>query len=78
MNRKKILHCCQYAYEIHGHLHLAHALGFGIYHSPIIQMFEEPLMWEDIDTLLKVENCKNNTVTLSRKMFQHLNILKSY
>ena len=49
-------------------LALAHALGFGIYHSPIIQMFEEPLMWEDIGYTVKSGKLKkNNTVTLSRK-----------
>lgn len=49
-------------------LALAHSLGFGIYHSPIIQMFEDPLMWQDIGYTVKRGRLKeNNTVTLSRK-----------
>lgn len=49
-------------------LALAHSLGFGIYHRPIIQMFDEPLMWEDIGYTVKSGKLKeNNTVTLSRK-----------
>lgn len=46
----------------------AHALGFGIYHEPIIQMFENPRVWEDIGyTIKKGELKENKNVTLSRK-----------
>lgn len=49
-------------------LALAHALGFGIYHDPIIQMFDDPLMWEDIGYTVKRGQLKeNSTVALSRK-----------
>lgn len=49
-------------------LALAHALGFGIYHDPIIQMFDDPSMWEDIGYSVKRGQLKENkTVSLSRK-----------
>lgn len=49
-------------------LALAHALGFGIYHNPIIQMFDNPFMWEDIGYTVKKGQLKENSVvTLSRK-----------
>jgi superfamily I DNA and RNA helicase len=49
-------------------LALAHALGFGIYHKPIIQMFDDPEIWEDIGYTVKNGKLKeNNSVRLSRK-----------
>lgn len=49
-------------------LALAHALGFGLYHKPIIQMFDNLEMWKDIGYTIKSGKLKeNNTVTLSRK-----------
>ena len=49
-------------------LALAHALGFGLYHTPIIQMFDNLEMWRDIGYTVKSGRLKeNNTVLLSRK-----------
>lgn len=49
-------------------LSLAHSLGFGIYHKPILQMFETLDLWKDIGYSVKSGRLKpNNTVTLSRK-----------
>lgn len=49
-------------------LALAHALGFGLYHKPIIQMFDDLEMWRDIGYTVKSGRLKeNNTVMLSRK-----------
>lgn len=49
-------------------LALAHALGFGLYHNPIIQMFNDLHMWLDIGYTVRSGKLKvNNTVQLSRK-----------
>lgn len=49
-------------------LALAHALGFGLYHKPIIQMFDNLKVWQDIGYTVRSGRLKeNNTVQLSRK-----------
>lgn len=49
-------------------LALAHSLGFGLYHKPIIQMFDSLDLWRDIGYTVKTGRLKyNNTVTLTRK-----------
>lgn len=49
-------------------LALAHALGFGLYHKPVIQMFDNLKVWRDIGYTVKSGKLKeNNTVQLSRK-----------
>lgn len=49
-------------------LALAHALGFGLYHKPVIQMFDDLKVWRDIGYTVKSGKLKeNNTVQLSRK-----------
>lgn len=49
-------------------LALAHALGFGLYHQPIIQMFDNLKVWQDIGYTVRSGRLKeNNTVQLSRK-----------
>ena len=49
-------------------LALAHALGFGVYHKPIIQMFDNLNLWKDIGYTVKKGRLRpNNTVCLSRK-----------
>lgn len=49
-------------------LALAHALGFGLYHKPVIQMFDNLNVWRDIGYTVKSGKLKeNNTVQLSRK-----------
>lgn len=48
-------------------LALAHSLGFGIYRNSIVQMFDDPSMWEDIGYTVKDGSLKvGNMVTLSR------------
>lgn len=48
-------------------LALAHSLGFGIYRNSIVQMFDDPSMWEDIGYTVKGGSLKvGNMVTLSR------------
>ena len=49
-------------------LALAHSLGFGLYHKPIIQMFDTLQTWKEIGYTIKSGRLKrNNTVRLSRK-----------
>lgn len=49
-------------------LALAHGLGFGLYHKPIIQMFDNLEVWREIGYAVKSGKLKeNNTVRLSRK-----------
>ncbi|HAT4126574.1 DEAD/DEAH box helicase (plasmid) [Clostridium perfringens] len=49
-------------------LALAHSIGFGIYHNPILQTFDELESWREIGYTVKSGRLKyNNTVTLSRK-----------
>lgn len=49
-------------------LTLAHALGFGIYHKPIVQMFDTLKIWTEIGYTVKSGKLKpNNSVKLARK-----------
>lgn len=49
-------------------LTLAHALGFGLYHKPILQMFDSLELWREIGYTVKSGSLKpNHTVKLSRK-----------
>jgi len=49
-------------------LTLAHSLGFGLYHKPILQMFDSLELWRDIGYTVKSGSLKpNHTVRLSRK-----------
>ncbi|WML34380.1 ATP-binding domain-containing protein [Clostridium sp. OS1-26] len=49
-------------------LSLAHSLGFGLYHKPILQMFDSLDLWKEIGYTVKSGSLKPNyTVTLSRK-----------
>ncbi|MFZ3463279.1 DEAD/DEAH box helicase [Vibrio harveyi] len=57
----------------------AHALGFGIYHEPMIQMFDYPELWSEIGYEVVNGNLKENAqVKLSRTTHSSPALLKGH
>lgn len=57
----------------------AHALGFGIYHKPMIQMFDYPDLWKEIGYEIRDGKlAENENVNLSRSSHSSPALLKSF
>ncbi|WP_413733066.1 MULTISPECIES: DEAD/DEAH box helicase [unclassified Shewanella] len=57
----------------------AHALGFGVYHNPMIQMFDYPELWGEIGyEIVNGELKENSIVTLSRSNHSSPALLKGH